>query len=176
MNIIYHYYCKNNPFKICHTYEKNSPSYLLVSLKCLKALKIFKMPATKKNQFISRLTELASDNTTETVDLIIELLLVIFGLHILSCIHIFIGKYTYPGWIFANEFQEHSIFNLYMISVYYLITTMTTVGYGDISSDSLVEIIFRIILLAVGIICYSWLISSISNGINKRKLCIYEFF
>jgi len=175
MNIIYHYYCKNHPFKICHTYEKNSPSYLLVSLKCLKALKIFKMPATKKNQFISRLTELASDNTTETVDLIIELLLVIFGLHILSCIHIFIGKYTYPGWFFANEFQEHSIFNLYMISVYYLITTMTTVGYGDISSDSLVEIIFRIILLAVGIICYSWLISSISNGINKQSYASMNF-
>ena len=46
---------------------------------------------------------------------------------------------------------------------------MTTVGYGDISSDSLVEIIFRIILLAVGIVCYSWIISSISNGINKQS-------
>jgi hypothetical protein len=46
---------------------------------------------------------------------------------------------------------------------------MTTVGYGDISSDSFVEIIFRIILLAVGIICYSWIISSISNGINKQS-------
>jgi hypothetical protein len=169
INIIYHYYCKSYPFKICHTYEKSNLAYLLVSLKCLKALKIFKMPVTKKNQFISLLTELASDNTTETVDLIIELLLVIFGLHILSCIHIFIGKFTYPGWIFANEFKDDSIFNLYMISIYYLITTMTTVGYGDISSDSFVEIIFRIILLAVGIVCYSWIISSISNGINKQS-------
>ena len=127
------------------------------------------MPATKKNQLISLLTELASDNTTEKVGLIIELLLVIFCLHILSCIHIFIGKYTYPGWIFANELKDNSIFNLYVTSIYYLITTMTTVGYGDISSDSFVEIIFRIILLAVGIICYSWIISSISNGINKQS-------
>ena len=169
MNIIYHYYCQSYPFQICHTYEKRDPAYLLVLLKCLKALKIFKMPVTKKNQLISLLTELASNNTTETVDLIIELLLVIFGLHILSCIHIFIGKYTYPGWIFANEFKDNSKFNLYMISIYYLITTMTTVGYGDISSDSFVEIIFRIILLAVGIVCYSWIISSISNGINKQS-------
>ena len=175
MNIIYHYYCKRCPFKICHTYEKKNPAYLLVLLKCLKALKIFKMPATKKNQFISRLTELTSDNTTETIDLIIELLLVIFGLHILSCIHIFIGKYTYPGWIFSNEFHNYSILNLYMISVYYLITTMTTVGYGDISSDSFVEIIFRIILLAVGIVIYSWLISSISNGINKESYASMNF-
>ena len=74
------------------------------------------MPATKKNQFISRLTELTSDNTTETIDLIIELLLVIFGLHILSCIHIFIGKYTYPGWIFSNEF--HNYYKLNRISFF----------------------------------------------------------
>ena len=46
---------------------------------------------------------------------------------------------------------------------------MTTVGYGDISSDSFIEIIFRIILLAVGIICYSWLISNISDRINKQS-------
>ena len=175
INIIYYYFCKSNVIPICHTYERNGLFNTLVLLKCLKTLKIFKMPATKKNQFISFLIELASDDTTEKVNLTIELLLVLFGLHILSCIHIFIGKHTYPGWIYANDFQNYSILNLYMISVYYLIQTMTTVGYGDISSDSFVEIIFRIILLAVGIICYSWLISSISNGINKESYASMNF-
>ena len=169
MNILYHYYCKNYPNLICHTYERNKYIYYLVLLKSLKTIKIFKMPGRKKNQFITKIYEIASDNTTETIDLIFELLLVIFGLHIISCIHIFIGKHTYPGWIYANDFQNYSLSNLYMISVYYLITTMTTVGYGDIASESIVEIIFRIILLAVGIIIYSWLISSISNSINKQS-------
>ena len=175
MNIIYYYYCKNYEFQICHTYERNGIVNTLTLLKCLKSIKIFKMPATKKNQFIAFLTELASDESSENVNLIIELFLVIFGLHILSCIHIFIGKHTYPGWIYANDFQNYSVLNLYMISVYYLITTMTTVGYGDISSDSFIEIIFRIILLAVGIICYSWLISNISNGINKQSYASINF-
>ena len=134
MNIIYYYYCKIYEFPICHTYERNGLVSALLLLKCLKTIKIFKIPVTKKNQFISYLAELASDETTENVNLTIELLLVIFGLHILSCIHIFIGKHTYPGWIYANNFQDYSVLNLYMISVYYLITTMTTVGYGDISS------------------------------------------
>ena len=169
MNILYHYYCKNYPNLICHTYERNKYVYYLILLKSLKTIKIFKMPGSKNNQFIRQIYELSSDNTTETIDLIFELLLVIFGLHIISCIHIFIGKHTYPGWIYANDFQNYSLSNLYMISVYYLITTMTTVGYGDISSDSFIEIVFRIILLAVGIIIYSWLISSISNGINKQS-------
>ena len=175
INIIYYYYCKSYHNQICHTYERNSIANTLVLLKFLKAIKIFKMPASKKNQFITLLTEYASDESSEKVNLTIELLLVIFGLHILSCIHIFIGKHTYPGWIYANNFQDYSISNLYMISIYYLITTMTTVGYGDIASDSFVEIIFRIILLAVGIICYSWLISSISNGINKQSYASINF-
>ena len=175
INIIYYYYCKSYQNQICHTYERNGIVNTLILLKCLKAIKIFKMPASKKNQFITLLIELASDESSEKVNLTIEILLVIFGLHILSCIHIYIGKHTYPGWIYANDFQNYSILNLYMISIYYLITTMTTVGYGDIASDSFVEIIFRIILLAVGIICYSWLISNISNGINKQSYASINF-
>ena len=170
-NIIYYYYCEHFPNLICHTYEKNIFIYYIVLLKCLKSIKIFKMAARKKNQLISRIIEDISENPSyeHVVSLTTQILLVIFGFHILSCIHIFIGKYTYPGWIYSNEFQNYSLSNLYMISIYYLITTMTTVGYGDISSDSFIEIVFRIILLAVGIICYSWLISSISNGINKQS-------
>ena len=176
-NILYYYYCKYYPNKICYAYEKNNIGYYLVFLKYLKSIKIFKMTAEKKNQFISRIIEVVSNKSSliEKIDLIIELLLALFGLHILSCIHMFIGRYTYPGWIFANELQDFPLSNIYMISIYYLIQTMTTVGYGDISSDSFIEIIFRIILLAVGIICYSWLISNISNSINKESYASVNF-
>ena len=176
-NILYYYYCKKFPSQICHTYENNNITYYLAILKYLKSIKIFKMPVNKKNIFIARLTEEASNNPSlyEKVYLTIELLFVLFGLHISSCIHIFIGRFTYPGWIFANEFQNFSLLNIYMISIYYLIQTMTTVGYGDISSDSFIEIIFRIILLAVGVIIYSWLISNIINRINKQSYASMNF-
>ena len=52
---------------------------------------------------------------------------------------------------------------------------MTTVGYGDIQGDSFLEIIFRLILLAIGIIVYSWLISSISNSINKESFASINY-
>ena len=177
-NNILDYYCKKYYLiQICHTYEKYVFIYYFVLLKCLKAFKIFKMNATKKNQFITKIKESISQDPSynETMNLVIEILLIFFGLHILSCIHIFISKHTYPGWIFSNNFQNYSLLNLYMISLYYLIQTMTTVGYGDISSDSFIEIIFRIILLAVGIICYSWIISNISNGINKQSYASINF-
>ena len=93
----------------------------------------------------------------------------------MSCIYILIGRHTFPGWIHKNEFQKSSFIDLYMISIYYIITTLTTVGYGDIASNSLEELFFRLILLAIGIIAYSWLISSISNRINKENFATINF-
>ena len=44
---------------------------------------------------------------------------------------------------------------------------LTTVGYGDITCCSLVERIFQVFLLIIGIIGYSWIVSSFSNFIQK---------
>ena len=168
---------KAYPDKNCFTYEKNNLMFFLELLRCLKAIKILKITTRKKNQFVTKILEKCSDY--EILDSFMEIFsnisFIIVDLHIMSCAHIFIGKHVYPGWIFKNNFQNCSSLNLYMISLYYLITTMTTVGYGEIQSDSLIEIIFRIILLGVGIICYSWLISSISNGINKQSYASINF-
>ena len=171
-NILIFYFCKNQSNKICFTFQKNNNLIdFLMLFRCLKALKVFKISTRKKNQFVTEIVEKCSDYSIldQFMDLFSKISFIIAGLHLLSCIHIFIGRHVYPGWIFKNQFQNYSLINLYMISLYYMITTMTTVGYGEISSDSFIEIVFRIILLAVGIICYSWLISSISNGINKQS-------
>ena len=171
INILFFYFCKKYPNKICFSYKKNNIMDFLALIRCLKALKVFKISTRKKNQFVTQIEEKCSDYEIldDFLDIFNKISFIIIGLHIMSCIHIFIGRHVYPGWIFKNNFENCSFLNLYMISLYYLTTTMTTVGYGEIQSDSFIEIIFRIILLAVGIICYSWLISSISNGINKQS-------
>ena len=171
INILYYCYCRKHPKEACFTYGKYDFIDHFILIRCLKSIKIFKISSRKKNQFVTELMEKLSDFPflDNFLDLFVKIFYVIFGLHIISCIHIFIGRHVYPGWIYKNNFQDYSLSNLYMISLYYLITTMTTVGYGEIQLDSMMEIIFRIVLLAVGIVCYSWLISSISNGINKQS-------
>ena len=54
--------------------------------------------------------------------------------------------------------------------------TLTTVGYGDITCCSLKERIFQVVLLIIGIMAYSWLISSFSSFIKKinEKTVEYE--
>ena len=174
-NTISFYYCKKNSNQICHTYE--SSNILLLLLTCLKAIKIFKILGRKKNQFITKIKEKCSDFIfiEDLLNILSNTFFAILGFHIVSCIHIYIGRHTYPSWIHKNEFQNYPFSILYIISIYYIITTMTTVGYGDIQGDSFLEIIFRLILLAIGIIVYSWLISSISNSINKESFASINY-
>ena len=44
---------------------------------------------------------------------------------------------------------------------------LTTVGYGDITCCSLHERIFQVFLLIIGIMAYSWIVSSFSNFVKK---------
>ena len=46
---------------------------------------------------------------------------------------------------------------------------MTTVGYGDIVSISFLEIIFQIILLSIGIVSYSFIVTKFGNYIMKKS-------
>ena len=157
--------------EICKDSGIFSNGDILRIFKCIKILKYFKIMKRKKNQFTTYLEEIISSNIyiLNKLDLFKQLFLVIIGLHILACFHIFIGNHVSTGWIYRYNFRDYSFIRLYIVSIYTLITTMTTVGYGDLTSDSIEEISFQVILLAVGIIAYSWIISSISNSIGKKS-------
>ena len=181
-NLISYLYCnnynkKNINFNFCDTYIKNDNKEFLLILKCLKSIKTLKIWQRKKNKFITDITEkiaddILSDNILSTF---IKIFFLLSGLHVMSTLFIFIGKHSYPNWIFKQNFQENDLLSLYIISIYYITTTISTVGYGDIQPYSFLEIIFQIIALGVGTVIYSWLISSISNGIHKQSFASINY-
>ena len=56
-----------------------------------------------------------------------------------------------------------------MAAIYYLVVTVTTVGYGDLIGKTINEIIFQITMLIVGTCVYTWLISSVSTYVQKSN-------
>ena len=90
-------------------------------------------------------------------------------LHLTACIHIFISSTAFPNWIVYKNLDTSNFITIYLSSIYFLITTVTSVGYGDITGNSITEFIFQIFLLIIGIIAYSWLISSISNYVKENN-------
>ena len=73
------------------------------------------------------------------------LLCLVLMCHFVGCMWIFVGR-TVPdvdegisGWIEAGEYTSLTIPQLYLTSFYFAMTTLTTVGYGDISGQNTTE-------------------------------------
>ena len=145
----------------------NNIHYLLLTTKLLKIFKCF----SDNNRALSKLLNLLfkSDFIEEKSDIILAIFVFVVSTNFGTCIFIFLGKNVYPSWINTMKLENESFSNIYICSLYYLVTTITTVGYGDISGNSIQEIIFQIILLIIGTCAYSYLITSASNFIKKEN-------
>ena len=91
------------------------------------------------------------------------LLVFVLVIHVLSCIFIFIGFVNYPNWIINEHIEPNNYIKIYIASVYYLCATIFGIGYGDMIITNTVERIFNLFLLTVGLLLYSWLISTLSR-------------
>ena len=59
---------------------------------------------------------------------------------------------------------------LYFVSFYYTITTMTTVGYGDVVGTNTLERLVSIVNEVVGVIVFSIIISKLANITSLNDL------
>lgn len=59
------------------------------------------------------------------------------------------------------------VFDLYMTSFYFTVTTVLTVGYGDITAYSIGEKFFCIFLMLVGVLSFSFATGALSSIITS---------
>ena len=174
-----YYLCeKFNPdSKLCFTNGIDLKYNCLKMCLGLKIIKLFKVLDRKSNRGINYFYDKISENYTleKTMKMALFGLMCVLGFNIFICYHIFIGRQNYPNWILATNNQDKNFLNLYMISCYFLITTITSVGYGDITCVSLGETIFQIILLTIGVIAYSWVVSTIGNYVKKETRAAIKY-
>ena len=62
-----------------------------------------------------------------------------------------------------GEVAEMSKTEQYLASFYFIITTFSTVGYGDISANNTYEKIFCIIVMVVGVTAFAAGTSTLTN-------------
>jgi len=153
----------------CFKYEMHNKFHLLKLCSLLKATKIKKILGHKTNQALDRFIEKISENYAieRAFIIFIQALKYIGIFHFFVCLHIFIGNHSYSNWIILTEAENEPFFDIYVQSLYFIITTLTTVGYGDIVCKSLLERIFQIIILAIGSVLYPYVVSLIGNFIKN---------
>ena len=52
---------------------------------------------------------------------------------------------------------------IYICSLYYVFTTVATVGYGDIHPQTSIERVYSIFLMIVGVVAFSFLSGSLAS-------------
>ena len=57
------------------------------------------------------------------------------------------------------DYENH----LYLTAFYFTVTTITTVGYGDISGGTASEKVFCIIIMVVGVVSFSFASGSLAS-------------
>ena len=168
---------KNKGINNCFGYNMSNYLIILKILNNIKIIKIFKVRNKQKNVTLNNFLNLFSENylLENSIDNIINILHYFLAFNFFICLNIFLAKQTYPNWLITVNTQDESLLYNYIVSSYSLVETLTTVGYGDIVCESTFERIFQIFFLGVGVIAYSYIISSFGNLIKNERLSSIKY-
>jgi hypothetical protein len=91
--------------------------------------------------------------------------------HVIACVWIFVGKeslfelietnegsytdFSTQNWLTNAYLSNATEYQKYTASFYFTVTTMTTVGYGDISGHNSLERIICVFIMIIGVVVFS---------------------
>jgi len=174
LSLLEYYYMNICTSSNINNTNQNITIFFLCGLKLLKYIKI-----ERNNKFLENINEFFSKSfTAEQIFDSLKMILFIFSiLHVLVCCHIFMGFHFYPSWLISvqDKFSIDKYSSIYVTSFYFLITTLTTVGYGDIVCISMPERIFQLIELSFGVILYSYIVSKLGDSVKVESHATMTF-
>ena len=155
--------------------------YKLVKL--TRLLRIFKL-IKEKNKLLTYFRNFLSLHQSFE-RLIFYLIGLLFFTHVIACVWVMVASLQKDlntekkTWIEEFGYTEIAKVELYLTSLYWAFTTITTVGYGDISGKTPSEMVYCIIIMYTGVLCFTFASGSITtfiqsydseNAIYKQKL------
>ena len=99
--------------------------------------------------------------------------------HVVCCVWIIAANMDpneIDSWINGYDVTEKS--NLYLASFYFTVTTITTVGYGDMSASTFLEKIICILIMLIGVIAFSLATGALTSYISQQEMksAMYQAF
>ncbi len=162
INLIMNEFIRDDNVTSLWNFRKIPKIYRLTRL--FRLIKIF----SKKNH-ITKLTRNLLDKFHINIQierLVYYLVGLFMFIHLSSCLFYFITKLEENSpdiWVNRLGLTDSSPFELYITSFYWSLTTVTTVGYGDVVSYTKYEKIYNLFIMSFGVVMYSFLIGMLSN-------------
>jgi hypothetical protein len=140
--------------------------YKLVKL--TRLFKVFKIMKDKNKMFkyLQQFTKIKNG-----LDRLIAFFFSFFIMvHLVSCIWVMMANFHTDHsetWMGTGDYYRLSAYEQYLTSFYFTITTITTVGYGDITIGTWSEKIFCTIMMVTGVITFSFASGSLASIIHS---------
>ena len=138
----------------------------------VKLSKLFRMVKVVKKGNVNKITKYFLEKLKVNAN-IERLIFFIFGFlilnHLSACVWYLIAKlqdFEPDCWVTRLGYIDATPVEIYIISFYWTLTTVTTVGYGDINAGTTLERMFNLFIMSFGVLMYSFAIGSLSSIVS----------
>lgn len=143
---------------------------LLRFLRFVRFMRVLRALRLKK--IFNKMEELLYSNLYISIMGLVSLLLYIaFLAHLSACLWHFVG-YSFSqdvqdSWIQRGHFEDTSTADRYVICLFWAVTTMLTVGYGDITPVNTLERIVNILIMLLGCGVFAYSMNKIGQLLHR---------
>ncbi len=147
-----------------------NPDFNVYNLPLVLAFRLPRLLRIIRMYLIFRRWEVFSRINPGILRIIKFVITIMMIIHLLSCVWFLssvLEGFPDQCWVVRGGIHQAPIFTQYLRSLYWTITTMTTVGYGDITPVLDVEYILAIIVMLMGASIYAFMIGNIASLVSR---------
>lgn len=150
------------PFDLFFLALPGEPHWVVDFVRLLRVLRIFRLAKVVSHISSYGKTALVAEVVLDAksyIKVALMLFWVVAVLNVIAC-----------GWVMINPSKwVGDPFTDYIFGLYWTVTTLTTVGYGDITPDSNLGRIYTMFIMLVGVGMYGFVIGNISSVMSRAK-------
>lgn len=93
--------------------------------------------------------------------------------HFVACMWYYVARINelnFNTWIARFHFEDDQLSTIYLRCLYFAVTVLTTVGFGDINAFTVAEMVLVIFWMLLGIAFYSILVGTLSSVISTLDI------